>query len=81
MAGSVKIPKHSQTGLVLTGGTAALLFAYTALYLAVALQSVGAGLERITPSIGGAAPEGSTASSRPALHVPLPISLPETRTR
>jgi len=43
------------TGLVLTGGIAALLFAYTALYLAVALQSVGAGLERVTPSIGGAA--------------------------
>ena len=42
-------------GLVLTGGIAALLFAYTALYLAVALQSVGAGLERITPSVGGAA--------------------------
>ncbi|HYM19218.1 MAG TPA: iron ABC transporter permease [Micropepsaceae bacterium] len=43
------------TGLLLTGGIAALLFAYTALYLAVALQSVGAGLERVTPSIGGAA--------------------------
>jgi iron(III) transport system permease protein len=43
------------TGLVLTGGIAALLVAYTALYLAVALQSVGAGLERITPTISGAA--------------------------
>ncbi len=42
-------------GLVLTGGIAALLVAYTALYLAVALQSIGAGLERVTPSIGGAA--------------------------
>ena len=42
-------------GLVLTGGIAALLFAYMALYLAVALQSVGAGLERVTPSIGSAA--------------------------
>ena len=43
------------TGLILTGGIAALLFAYMALYLAVALQSVGSGLERVTPSIGGAA--------------------------
>jgi iron(III) transport system permease protein len=42
-------------GLILTGGIVALLFAYTALYLAVALQSVGAGLERVTPSIGAAA--------------------------
>ena len=42
-------------GLILTGGIAALLFAYTALYLAVALQSVDAGLTRVTPSIGGAA--------------------------
>ena len=43
------------TGLVLTGGIAALIFAYLVLYLAVALQSVGAGLERVTPSISGAA--------------------------
>jgi iron(III) transport system permease protein len=43
------------TGLVLTGGIAALLFAYLVLYLAVALQSIGAGFERITPSIAGAA--------------------------
>lgn len=43
------------TGLVLTGGIAALIFAYLVLYLAVALQSVGAGLERITPSIASAA--------------------------
>jgi iron(III) transport system permease protein len=42
-------------GLLLTGGIAGLLFAYTALYIAVALQSVGAGLERVTPSISGAA--------------------------
>jgi len=43
------------TGLLLTGGILGLLVAYTALYLAVALQSVGAGLERVTPSIGAAA--------------------------
>ncbi len=43
------------TGLVLTGGIAALIFAYMVLYLAVALQSVGAGLERVTPSISAAA--------------------------
>jgi iron(III) transport system permease protein len=42
-------------GLVLTGGVVALMFAYLVLYLAVALQSITAGLERITPSIGAAA--------------------------
>lgn len=43
------------TGLVVSGSIAALLFAYLVRYLAVALQSVTAGLERVTPSIGGAA--------------------------
>jgi iron(III) transport system permease protein len=43
------------TGLVLTGGIGALIFAYLVLYLAVALQSVSAGLERVTPSIASAA--------------------------
>src|SRR5260221_460858 len=55
ISGAAKELFGVSTGLLLTGGIAALLFAYTALYLAVALQSVGAGLERITPSIGGAA--------------------------
>jgi iron(III) transport system permease protein len=43
------------TGLLLTGSIAALLFAYLVRFLAVALQSVNAGLARITPSVGGAA--------------------------
>ncbi len=43
------------TGLVLTGSAAGLIFAYVVRYLAVALQSVSAGLERVTPSIAGAA--------------------------
>lgn len=43
------------TGLVLTGSTAGLIFAYVVRYLAVALQSVSSGMERITPSISSAA--------------------------
>jgi len=61
------------TGLVLTGGIAALIFAYLVLYLAVALQSVGAGLERVTPSIGAAArllAEGPFDALR-RVHLPL----------
>ena len=42
-------------GLILTGSIAGLIFAYVVRYLAVALQSVTAGLERITPSIEAAA--------------------------
>jgi iron(III) transport system permease protein len=43
------------TGLILTGSALGLIFAYVVRYLAVALQSVSAGMERITPSISGAA--------------------------
>ncbi len=42
-------------GLILTGSIAGLIFAYVVRYLAVALQSITAGLERITPSIEAAA--------------------------
>jgi iron(III) transport system permease protein len=61
------------TGLLLTGGIAALIFAYVVLYLAVALQSIGAGLERVTPSISGAArllAEGPLDALR-RVHLPL----------
>ena len=42
-------------GLVLTGGIAGLLFAYVVRFLAVAYNSVDAGLTKITPSMDGAA--------------------------
>lgn len=42
-------------GLVLTGGIAALVYAYLARFLAIALQSVESGLSRITPSMDAAA--------------------------
>jgi iron(III) transport system permease protein len=43
------------SGLVLTGSAVGLIFAYVVRYLAVALQSVSSGMERITPSISSAA--------------------------
>ena len=43
------------TGLLFTGTVAALLYAYLVRFLAVALQSVEAGLDRITPSMDDAA--------------------------
>jgi iron(III) transport system permease protein len=42
-------------GLVLTGGVAALLYAYLVRFLAVALQSVDAGLAKVSPSMDAAA--------------------------
>jgi len=44
-----------KTGLLLTGTIAALLYAYLVRFLAIALQSVEAGLVRITPSMDDAA--------------------------
>jgi iron(III) transport system permease protein len=61
------------TGLLLTGGITALVYAYLVRFLAVALQSVEAGLTRITPSMDdaarslGATPLGALAR----VHIPL----------
>jgi len=43
------------TGLLLTGGIAALVYAYLVRFLAVALQGVEAGLAKVTPSMDDAA--------------------------
>lgn len=42
-------------GLLLTGGVAALVYAYLARFLSIALQTVEAGLARVTPSMDAAA--------------------------
>src|SRR5258706_163892 len=81
ISGAAKELFGVSTGLLLTGGIAALLFAYTALYLAVALQSVGAGLERITPSIGGAARLLGQGPWDEMKRVHLPLIAPSVLTR
>ena len=68
------------TGLVLTGGMAALIFAYVVLYLAVALQSVGAGLERVTPSIASAAKLLARGPFDALKRVHLPLITPSVLT-
>jgi iron(III) transport system permease protein len=68
------------TGLLLTGGMAAMIFAYLVLYLAVALQSVGAGLERVTPSISGAARLLSQGPFDALKRVYLPLITPSVLT-
>jgi iron(III) transport system permease protein len=68
------------TGLLLTGGIAALLFAYLVRFLAVALQSVNAGLARITPSVGGAARMLARGNWDALWRVHLPMIAPSALT-
>ncbi len=55
LAGWVQFFTGTNPGLILTGGIAALVYAYLARFFAVALQTVDAGLAKITPSMSDAA--------------------------
>ena len=60
-------------GLILTGGLAALVYAYLVRFMAVALQNVDTGLTRITPSMDAAARSlglGQLATLR-RVHLPM----------
>ena len=60
-------------GLILTGGIAALVYAYLARFLAIALQAVEAGLARITPSMDAAARSLGSSQSETLRRVHLPL--------
>jgi iron(III) transport system permease protein len=60
-------------GLILTGGIAALLYAYLARFLAIALQTVEAGLARITPSMEAAARSLGSSPGETLRRVHLPL--------
>jgi len=62
-----------EPGLLLTGGILGLLFAYVARFLAVSLQSVDAGLARITPAMDDAARALGEGPGRTLKRVHLPI--------
>ena len=62
-----------EPGLILTGGILGLLFAYVARFLAVSLQSVDAGLARITPAMDDAARALGDGPARTLGRVHLPI--------
>jgi len=55
LAGWIQSMTGVSPGLILTGGMAALVYAYLARFFAVSLQAVDAGLARITPSMNDAA--------------------------
>jgi iron(III) transport system permease protein len=63
-------------GLLLTGGIAALVYAYLVRFLAVALQSVEAGLSKITPSMDDAARSLGTRPAGILLRVHAPLLMP-----
>jgi iron(III) transport system permease protein len=60
-------------GLILTGGIAALVYAYLARFLAIALQTVEAGLGRITPSMEAAARSLGSGPAETLRRVHLPL--------
>lgn len=73
LAGQWESAFGSNPGLLLTGGIAALIYAYLVRFLAVALQTVDASLSKITPSMDDAARclgLGQGASLR-RVHVPI----------
>ncbi|MBX3675366.1 MAG: iron ABC transporter permease, partial [Burkholderiales bacterium] len=61
------------TGLLLTGSLAALVYAYLIRFLAVALQSVEAGLSRITPAMEDAARSLGLGPAATLARVHLPM--------
>lgn len=63
----------ARTGLLITGTVAALVYAYVARFLAVALQTMEAGLSRITPAMDDAARSlgASPAATLARVHAPL----------
>jgi len=60
-------------GLILTGGIAALIYAYIARFLAIALQTVEAGLTRVTPSMEAAARSLGSSEGETLRQVHLPL--------
>ncbi len=68
------------TGLILTGGIVALVYAYLVRFLAVALQSVEAGLTKITPAMDDAARSLGATPSGIIARVHLPLLMPSVMT-
>lgn len=68
------------TGLLLTGSTVALVYAYVVRFLAVSHGTVEAGLERITPSIDMAARSLGRSPGRVLREIHLPLLRPAVAT-
>ncbi|MCF8150969.1 MAG: iron ABC transporter permease [Burkholderiaceae bacterium] len=73
LAGSWEQMTGVNPGLVLTGGIAALVYAYLARFLSIALQTVEAGFARITPSMEAAARSLGSQPTETLRRVHLPL--------
>jgi iron(III) transport system permease protein len=73
LAGLIEAATGWQAGLLLTGSIAALVYACLVRFLAVALQTVEAGLSRVTPAMEDAARSlgASPAAALARVHAPL----------
>ena len=73
LAGWIEAATGANPGLILTGGIAALVYAYLARFFAVALQTVDAGLAKITPSMNDAARSMGLGPGETLLRVHAPL--------
>jgi iron(III) transport system permease protein len=73
LAGWIETATGAAPGLILTGGIAALIYAYLVRFFAVSLQTVEAGLTKITPSMDDAARSlgFGPAATLARVHAPL----------
>jgi iron(III) transport system permease protein len=69
-----------KTGLILTGTVVALVYAYLVRLLAVALQTTGAGLAKITPNMDDAARSLGANALRALVRVHIPLITPSLAT-
>lgn len=63
----------SHPGLILTGGIAALVYAYLARFLSIALQTIDAGLVKVTPAMDAAARSLGCGEAETLRRVHLPL--------
>lgn len=73
LAGQWEVWFGNNPGLLITGGIAALVYAYLVRFLAVALQSVGSSLSKITTSMDDAARSLGAGQGAALRRVHLPI--------
>ncbi|MBI4997592.1 MAG: iron ABC transporter permease [Rhodocyclales bacterium] len=73
LAGLWQAATGSQPGLILTGGIAALVYAYLARFLSIALQTVEAGLVKVTPAMDAAARSLGCGEAETLRRVHLPL--------
>jgi iron(III) transport system permease protein len=73
LAGWIEAATGVAPGLILTGGIAALVYAYLVRFFAVSLQAVDAGLAKITPSMDDAARSLGYGPGATLIHVHAPL--------